>query len=213
MKWFINLPMWARLTIGLSVAAGMFVLIWYLNSERQKHEPVWAEGDKAVFWPRPQLPLKVYAPDWEGHTGSVRDAVKTFGEMVGCTLMVMTNRADDADITILNEGCETGPNHAGCTFYDPAKKKALIKVGQPGDVTQSYVIFYHELTHAWGLAHDGVYPLPQPGEKPALFVPITADNAGAHSNRLGQGALLPALSDKDREALWKRYCSTERTKH
>ena len=59
MKWFINLPMWARFSIGLAAIAGMFLLVWRLHAAKQAREPVWADGAAVVEWEPVELTLKV----------------------------------------------------------------------------------------------------------------------------------------------------------
>ena len=214
MKWFLNLPYFVRITIGLSVAAGMFILIWQLNKKRQALEPVWADGERTIEHNLAKLPLTVYFDEEFGpaHGESVLQAVKDMNA-VGCTLMVPVPSLEGAAIHIRSEGCEkdaeSKPNHPGCTWLNPATGQIIIQVGQPGDVTASYLIFFHELTHAWGLAHDGVYKVPERPDDAPLFIPITANNSFEHAYRLGQGKHLPGLSDKDRAALKGRYCGSQ----
>ena len=212
MKWFLNLPYAVRLAIAIPLAIGAFFLVWHLNSKRQELEVVWAEGENALHHPKELLPLSVFIDEEFGdaHGKSVRQAIVDMNA-VGCTLMEEASALEGADIHIRNEGCEkdaeSRPNHPGCTWLDPRTGQVIVQVGQPGDVTTSYLIFFHELTHAWGLEHDGVYKVPARAKDSRMFVPITANNSFEHAYRLGHGLRLPGLSDKDTAALKKRYCN------
>lgn len=209
MKWFLNLPQWARLSIALPLALMMFVGIWHFNQKRQALEVVWATGAEAVE--HKALPLTVFIDEsfGEAHIESVEKALSEMNRET-CTLMTTVEELAKADIHVRHEPCskdaDTKPNHPGCAWRNPQTEQIVIQIGQPGDVTMSYLIAYHEFTHAWGLAHDGVYRVPEEAEDSALFVPITANNAFEHAYRLGFGFHLPRLSDKDSAALKERYC-------
>lgn len=213
MKWFLNLPQWARLSIALPLALGMFIGIWQLNKERQANEAVWSEGAWEIEHDLKKLPLKVFIDKSFGkaHIESAEQAIKDWNGAT-CTMMVRTYDLELADIHIRHEPCDKDadkkPNHPACTWLNPKTGQIIIQVGQPGDVTMSYLIFLHEDTHAWGLAHDGIYRVPEKPEKSVMFIPITANNAWEHSYRLGAGFHLPRLSDKDEAAVKKRYCES-----
>lgn len=212
MKWFMSLPYWSRISLALTLAAAMFALAWRLHRERAAAEAVWATGAQAVEWPLEELPIRVWGdPEFGSHLRSLSQAVTDINQAAGCILLAETPSREIAHVEVVNEGCETAENHAGCTFRDPTTSRFLVKVGQPGDITQSYLIFYHELAaHVLGLAHDGRYPIPRDPAQAMQFIPITAVNAPEHAYRLGQGLLLPQLSDKDRAALQERYCASRR---
>jgi hypothetical protein len=210
MSWFLHLPQHIRIIIAIQVAVVMFVAVWYLNSHRQAAELVWAEGEQAVEHELSKLPLRVYLDQSFGEHGD--SAAKALEDMndATCTLMVEVPLLEDADIHIRHEPCdrnaESGANHPGCTWLDPKTGQIIVQVGQPGDITMSYLIFFHELTHAFGLAHDGIYKVPEEAADSLLFVPITANNSFEHAYRLNHGKHLPRLSDKDEAALKTRYC-------
>ena len=200
--------LWVRLSLGLFLALVGAVLIFLVVSGRQDRELVWAQDEAEMDWRWAELPIKVYVDrDWGAHVGSAMSAMKAMNSGAGCELMAMADNLDDADVHIQYEVCSTGnPDHAGCTWRDRTSGIVVVQVGQPGDVTQSFVVFFHELTHVWGLAHDGYYTVPRSGSE-SMFVPITANNAGSHAYRLGRGKRLPSLSDKDKSALANRYCA------
>lgn len=211
MRWFLNLPMWIRLTVGLSVVTGMFVMAWWHNQGKQKREVVW--DDTAKLWPR--LPLQVVWNEhvWDEHNSSITKAIAVMNSEVGCRLLEAAS-GSSWDITLISAdgepcgdwgGLVVDPDHAGQTYRCPDGTME-IHILQPGNVTQMYLVVYHELTHVLGLAHDGRYPVPERARDAPAFVPITADNAPAHAYRLSQGLRLPTLSDKDRAALSVRYC-------
>lgn len=209
MSWFLHLPYALRITIGLSVALAMFLGIWHLNKERQALEPVWAEGKEAVQHDLAKLPLKVYFDQSFGdHGDSAAQALEDMNDAT-CTLMAEVPLLEGADIHVRHEPCDKDadkrPNHPGCTWLDPKTGQIIIQVGQPGDITMSYLIFFHEFTHAFGLAHDGIYRVPMKVADSLMFVPITANNAFEHAYRLGRFQM-PRLSDKDEAAMIDRYC-------
>ena len=200
------------IALALMFAAAGFFGIWYLNKERQNNELVWAEGERSIEHDRKSLPLKVFVDQSFGsaHTESADQAIGEWNRST-CIMMVRTYELELADIHIQHEPCDKDsdrvPNHPGCTWLVPKTGRIIIQVGQPGDVTMSYLIFFHEVTHAFGLAHDGIYRVPEKPENSLLFIPITANNAWEHSYRLGYGQHLPRLSDKDEAAVKKRYCN------
>ena len=209
MKWFLDLPQWARLTIALPLALIMFLGIWHFNKKRQANEAVWAVGEGELVHKQEKLPLTVYMDQSFGDHGD--SATKAMEDMnaATCNLLVEVPDLQGADIHISHEPCDKDadkkPNHPGCAWLNPKTGQVVIQVGQPGDITTSYLIFFHELTHAFGLAHDGVYGVPMKVADSAMFIPITANNAHEHAYRLGRFQM-PRLSDKDEAALKERYC-------
>lgn len=207
MNWFLSLSYLLRIGMGLIAAFAMFVIIANLNLSREESELVWANGDRAISHKPEAIPLSIFVDSSFGsaHTESLLEAVDGIN-MVGCTLVIVVPNLDAADIHIRHEACDRSSNHPGCTWLNPASGQIVIQIGQPGNVTMSYLLFFHELTHAFGLAHDGVYPVPDKSYDALTFVPITANNAVEHAYRLDQGKLLPGLSGKDSAALSSRYC-------
>lgn len=193
----------------------LFVTVWHFNGKRQEREAVWAQGTSEVRIDLDRLPVPVYIDKAFGdaHEKSIRMAIGDMND-VGCQLMVVVADIGDADVHFINEGCDynssSEPNHPGCTWFDAPRGLSVVQIGQPGNVTTSYLIAFHEATHVFGLAHDGVYRVPEEAEDSLMFVPITANNAPEHAYRMYHGKLLPGLSDKDSEALQNRYCSTTR---
>ena len=213
MSWFLNLPQLLRIAIAGTLAIVMFLGIWHFSQKRQANEAVWATGEAELAHAREKLPLTVYIDlSFGAHRDGLTKAVELTNKAT-CTLMVEVSKPAGVDIHIRHTGCskdaDRQPNHPGCTWLDPTTGQIIIEVGQPGDLTTSFLIFWHELTHAWGLAHDGVYRVPRRVEDSSMFIPITANNAPEHAYRLGHGLFLPRLSDKDTAALLDRYCSPE----
>lgn len=207
MSWFLSLPYLLRIFISLVIAFIMLFIVVSLSSSRQKNEMVWATGEKEIKHSFADLPLTVYADSSFGdaHMESILMAINDMNA-AGCTLVVIVDEPKEAYIHIRHEPCDRVSRHPGCTWKKKTSNKIVIQVGEPGTVTMSYLLFFHELTHAFGLAHDGVYPVPDSSSDALIFVPITANNAFEHSGRLGQGKLLPGLTGKDSAALKKRYC-------
>jgi len=201
-----------RIVVILLIAAGGILGIYSMHHRETLHEPTWDERGIAVEHRRGDIPLSVFVDRSFGgdHVASAERAISSINRDAGCTLMSPIYLLDNADIHIRHEACDEGsefqPNHPGCTWSNPSRERTIIQVGQPGNTTTSYLIFYHELTHAIGLAHDGVYVVPGRGDESLMFVPITANNAHEHSYRLGIGKHLPSMSDKDRSVLKQRYC-------
>lgn len=200
-----------RMVSLLALAIGAMFLIGYLYEKKTENEPTWAADDKDIVWEKKDLPRTVFIDESFGraHIKSAEKAVKEWNDST-CVMMVRTYELEHADIHVRHEPCDKDadkqPNHPGCAWLNPRTGQIVIQVGQPGDVTMSYLIFLHEFTHGWGLAHDGIYKVPAKPEDSRMFVPITANNAHEHAYRLGTGFHLPRLSDRDQSAVKKRYC-------
>lgn len=193
--------------MSLSIALMMFAMTYLFHSRKQAREPVWAEGERAVVHPREKLPLSVFVDESFGHHKI--SATKAMADLnqATCQIVGKTSEQSRADIHIRHEPCsKRNTDHPACTWLDPSTGQIIIQVGRPADTTTSYLIFFHELTHAFGLAHDGTYPVPRDSANTQVFIPITASNAPAHAYRLSLGLYIPMLSDKDTAAMKRRYC-------
>lgn len=175
-------------------------LVGVLYHNKQKQEPVWADGEAALQWDKKRLPLRVSLSESleDGYAASLSSAIAAINTRVGCELFVWKKDDLVVDVRVMHEGCDD-PGDAGCAYYDKAKDQGLVKVGFPGDVTQAYLVFHHELGHLLGLAHDG----PADPETMAVSVSAMADNVASFGSRLDK---LPRFTDKDTQALRDRYC-------
>lgn len=200
---------WAiRISVFVAVGA-MFVAAWLVGAERKEHEPVWHPD--ARIWPSVPLQVTWVRDFWGGHNKSFEGALEAFNDAVGCELLVEAEGGEEIDILIASangEPCDQmgaeplAADDAGGAWYCPGGR-AEVQIAKPGNITQSYLITFHELGHTLGLAHDGYVPIRDEGP---TFVSVMADNAPEHVDRLGQGRFLPALSEKDADALRQRYC-------
>ena len=178
MKAFINLPMWLRLTLGLSLTAGMFLWIWHLSAEEEKHEATlltvcWLDDGQAGYpeteEERASCPTELQLLKWrkqpktvwwefpeafDSYLESHQDAMAWVNKELGFTALVEAD-GPDADITIewgsVNEG--RGLMHTK-HFRDGDSIRAVISVLKPGDIREWMLEEEHELLHALGLAHD-----------------------------------------------------------
>lgn len=191
-KWFLNWPMWARLSSMLAMAAMMFGIIWYLNHEAEKVEAVWATGEAEVIWDRAQLPIRVaYHPDIERDV--MQAAIKTWNR-VGCQLFVLVAPEDEWDVLVERgsygeKSPVSGNDLAGSTWKK--HDRYFVKIHEPGNPTHEFLIVAHELSHVLGLAHDA---------DPRF---ITTPGAQSHDDL---SKFLPHPSRKDSDALKARYC-------
>lgn len=178
MKAFINLPMWLRLTLGLSLTTGMFLWIWHLNAEEEKHEATlltvcWLDDGQAGYpeteEERATRPTELQSLKWDKQPKTVRwefpgafdnyleshrDAMAWVNKELGVIALVEAS-GPDADITIewgsVNEGRGLmNTKH----FKDGDNIRAVIAVVKPGNIREWMLEEEHELLHALGLAHD-----------------------------------------------------------
>jgi hypothetical protein len=190
-RWFLEQKLWLKAVIVLPAIAGMFYSIWYLNSERQKAEPVWA--DTAREWKTPITVTwdKTY---WEDYDESFREAIKLWN--ADCKIFEFVDQ--DADVLIKSDdGTPCGKfdpdgrivekDEAAGTWY--CGSRAEILIARPGDIREAYRIATHELGHVLGLAHDP----PGPG---VMESPPTKS----------VDEMIRA-SDKDRAAVKDRFCA------
>ncbi|MBW2288647.1 MAG: hypothetical protein JRG90_12575 [Deltaproteobacteria bacterium] len=209
MKWFLRLPSWVRLSSALTLAAAMFVLIWWMNQKRQAAEDVW--HPKARHWTSTPLTVSWDEHFWGAHNNSFSKAVSEINGAVGCNQLRVALDGGPTDVRIVStdgepcgdmEALVSKESHAAQTYLCP-DGTAEIHIGQPGDVTKSYLIAIHELGHVLGLGHD---PYIASGANAPMSVSMMVPNVADYSGRLGTGRRLPAASDKDRRELAKRYC-------
>jgi hypothetical protein len=195
-KWFINdWPQWARLSSMGAIAAMMFGLIWYMNSEAEKAELVWAAGEAEVAWEQDRFPLRVMHSDKDIADDVIEEAVKAMNR-AGCDLFVIVGPGDAWDVLVERgsfgeKSPISGNDLAGSTWKTKDGNQFTIRIHEPGNPTHEFLIVGHELTHVLGLIHD---------DDPRF---ITTPGAQAHDDL---SKLLPHLSRKDSAALKLKYC-------
>lgn len=176
MKAFINLPMWLRLTIGLSLAAGMFLWIGIGAEKAMDEEPPFLEvcwKDGVAHYPTnfdtaAACPGGVIKLQWVKKTKTIRwdmpanfdvylwshqRAVAWVNEELGFEAVRMTT--GDADI-VINQGDYEGSKNGAMATQHSKKDgviQAVIMVKVPGDTRQWMLEEKHEILHALGLAH------------------------------------------------------------
>jgi hypothetical protein len=194
-KWFItDWPQWARISSMLAIAAMMFALIWYMNSEAEKVELVWATGDAEITWDKGSFPLKVaYDPDI---AKDVAKATVKLWNRDHCDLFVLAGTKETADVymergSYREKSPLSGNELAGSTWQIPGTMRFIIRIHEPGGPTHEYLILGHEGSHVLGLAHD---------DDPRF---ITSPGAYKHTDL---SKMLPHPSRKDSTALKNRYC-------
>lgn len=192
MKWFLNLPLWGRLAVGLGIFIPFFTWIVWLNVTH-KEKVVW--GEKEVPWARPlTAPLAVHAEDFDDAT---RAAIDLWNDATGCSIFDVAGSPEDADIVVKStDGSPCGqtfgvpgllPDHAGGAYI--RGDCAEVHVAYPGDVRQQVVVVGHELGHLLGLGDDDVgCQLMRGSVKPVYECDV----------------IYP--SDTDRKAVRERYC-------
>jgi hypothetical protein len=188
MKAFINLPTWLRITIGLSIAAGMFLWIG-ISAERQydREEPLmkvcWSDGvahypetqeqiDSCsegvidLMWTKKTKTLRWdLGPEYDVYKGAHQDAVDWVNDELGFDAVELTE--GDADITIVSGSVNesSGRMHTSHTKVDD-EIRATITIHVPGDTRQWMLEEQHEILHALGLAHKSSGIMRKTLEKP-----------------------------------------------
>lgn len=185
MKWFLNLPQWARLSIALPLTALAFaaILLGY-KYKVQPNEVVWHE--RARHWDH--MPLTVLIEDFQR---PARVAINLWNSRIGCTVFVI---AGNTDVTIKSHDgtpcssltVELGSQDAAGGAY-LCGAGAEVHVMHPGDIWQQTFIIHHELGHILGLAD----------EHWAAMGPIPEHDVATPMIR---------ATDKDTAALKERYC-------
>jgi hypothetical protein len=176
MKAFINLPTWLRLTLGLSLTAGMFLWIWHLSTEEEKHEATlltvcWYDGQahypetaqvaeacpagvELLEWSKqPKTVGWVFPEAFDTYRRSHRDAIAWVNKELGVVALVETD--GPADITIEWGSANEGHGLMNTKHFKEGDTiRAVISVLKPGDIREWMLEEEHELLHALGLAHD-----------------------------------------------------------
>lgn len=176
MKAFINLPMWLRLTIGLSLVAGVFLWIGIGAEKAMDKEPPFLEvcwkdgvahyptnvdttaacpgGVIKLQWAKKTKTIRWDMPaDFDTYLSSHQLAVAWVNKELGFEAMRMTT--GDADI-VINHGNYEGPKNGAMATQHFKKDdiiRAVIMVKVPGDTRQWMLEEEHEILHALGLAH------------------------------------------------------------
>jgi hypothetical protein len=177
------------LLVGLLLVAG--IGIWYKLGV-EPGIPVWAEGNKAVEWPRERLPLKVWC---ESDQDDCRAAVNLWNDAADCPFLLWVERPDGADVRIVNGSAndpergdawektfasKTGDqvNYVEVRLYEPP-----ISLSSPYSIR--YAVNAHGISHGLGLAHT-------------TFGITRAVLSGTNP--------YPRVVDKHGRALQERYC-------
>jgi len=207
MKGFLKLPPWARLTIALSFAGAMFVLIWWMAKEEEKREATLMEvcwKDGVAHYPETQevkdacpggvellswdkRSKEVYwsfGEDFESFHDSHREAVKWVNDELGYTALIHSE-SPKADIVIVHGSANVGRGAMSTSHRkENGEIKATITVRTPTNIRAWMLEEQHELLHALGLAHDRTGIMSQSLDEP-------------------DGMKVWLLHDKDRKALQK----------
>jgi len=178
MRGFQNLPMWARLTIGLSVAAAMFTMIWWMHKEESKREATmmglcwdvtgqahypekWAinancNSPTPLSWKKSPKLVYWYLDDkFDGYLSSHEYAMDFINEEIGSEHLIKTNIIEEADVIITHSSMNIG-NGSMATSHKKIDDRivATITVKSPGDIRRWMLEEQHEFGHVLGLAHD-----------------------------------------------------------
>lgn len=193
-KKFLASPRYVRWPILAVVVGCTFVSIWMLHDEREKNEVVWATGEKAVEWPKDQLPVQVAVlPHSDINKQSISYAIDMWNK--DCKLLELVDIQADHHVIIQrgsvgHKDPETGKTLAGSTYFKPSTGQFLVTIHQPGDITAEYLILAHELGRVLGLATDDY--------------PSSIMASGVQSVKEPP---YPSPTRKDRKALKERYCT------
>lgn len=177
MKGFLNLPMWARLAIALTIAVGMFLFIG-IQAEKQydredpfmvvcwdaegaAHYPDEAEkttscpsGEQLLQWnKKTKTVLWDFDSEFDVYLESHSMAIERTNEDLGLDALAMTT-SGPADITIVH-GSANSNGIMSTSHYRSSDGTitAIIRVKKPGDTRAWMLEERHELLHALGIAH------------------------------------------------------------
>ena len=178
MRGFINLPMWARLTIGISIAAAMFTAIWWMQKEEAKREATmmglcWdlsgqahypegmernapCDSPKPLRWKKsPKLVYWDFDKEFNSYGESHDDAIKFANDGLGQVHFVKTNSKVGADIIITHGSANVGKGRMSASHKKTdGRIVCTVKVKKPGNIREWMLEEQHELFHCEGLAHD-----------------------------------------------------------
>lgn len=188
MKAFINLPMWLRITLGLSLAAGMFLWIG-ISAEKQydKEAPFlkvcWVNGTAHypetqdeidscpgevidLMWAKKTKTIHWDMPkDFDVYLESHQMAVDWVNKELGFKAIEMA--AGDADITIVQGSVTEGRGSMHTKHHRIGDViRATITSRTPGDTREWMLEEQHEILHALGLAHKSSGIMRKTLEKP-----------------------------------------------
>jgi len=215
MRGFNNLPMWGRLTVGLSVAAAMFIMIWWMQGEESKREAkmmgiCWDVSGQAHYpekWDRdskdcadpqplnwkksPKLVYWDFDKEFDGYLESHRLALEFVNDNLEQVHLIETNSMAAADIIITHGSANEGTG-AMATRHNKINGRivATIIVKKPQDTRQWMLEEEHELLHCLGLAHDrsGIMnPQLKEGEHQQVW----------HLHKVDRDAILSSLRPKE----------------
>jgi hypothetical protein len=192
MKAFINLPMWARLAIALTIAVGMFLFI-AIQAEKQydREDPFmtvcWNEGvahypdeaDKETSCPSGEELLQwdkktktvrwdFIGTDFDVYLDSHSRAIERINDDLGFeALSIITS--GPADITMEHGMANIGNGSMSTSHYKSSVGAitAIIRVKTPKDTRSWMLEERHELLHALGLAHKSSGIMKRSVEEPS----------------------------------------------
>ena len=178
MRGFINLPQWLRLTIGLSIAAIMFVTIWWMQGEEAKREATmmglcWDSSGQAHYpegmardancdspqplsWKKsPKLVYWDFDKEFDVYSESHDYALEFVNDNLGEIHLIKTQSRSSADIVITHGSANEGTG-AMTTRHNKTGDRIVctITVKKPQNIRQWMLEEEHELLHCLGLAHD-----------------------------------------------------------
>jgi hypothetical protein len=178
MRGFINLPMWARLTIGLSIAAGMFGLIYWMQGEETKREGTmmglcwdaqgqahypekwdvnaYCEDPQPLDWKKsPKLVYWDLPGEFNSYSKSHELAMEFWNKELDHKHFIPTNVKSSADVLIVWGSANEGTGAMTTSHHKIGDRiVATITVKKPGNSRQWMLEEQHEYGHALGLCHD-----------------------------------------------------------